>query len=76
MTDDFKNKFKTLNLILRELRTESRVTSALAWAHSEVDALKELGSDLLFSLHYAEFTQILSQQLELCVELKVSESPM
>lgn len=61
MTDDYKSKFKTLNIIVKELREEKNLTKAIQWANSNKENLQQIGSDLLFSLHYAEFAHLLKK---------------
>jgi E3 ubiquitin-protein transferase RMND5 len=50
MLDDFKNKFKELNTIVKDLK-EYKVESALLWARDHSKALDNINSDLLFNLH-------------------------
>ncbi len=68
--EDFKDKFKTLNQIVNELREARKVTLALAWARDNSEELKKIQSDLLFQIHYVEFTQIIRHQINLLLELK------
>lgn len=50
MTDEFKDKFKELNTIVKELK-DKNVESALTWAKSKAKELENINSDLLFNLH-------------------------
>jgi hypothetical protein len=60
MNEEFKNKFKELNSIVKELK-ERKVKLALVWAKSKEKELENIGSDLLFNLHYTEFSGMLNQ---------------
>ena len=46
LNEDFKNKFKTLNKIVSELRESRKVTLALHWARENSEELKKIQSDL------------------------------
>jgi hypothetical protein len=59
LNEDLKNKFKNLNKIVSELRESRKVTLALHWARENSEELKKIQSDLLFQIHYVEFTQII-----------------
>lgn len=50
MADEFKDKFKELNTIVKELK-DKNVSSALTWAKSKTKELDNINSDLLFNLH-------------------------
>lgn len=50
MKEGFKNQFKDLNLILKELECKE-VAKAMEWARKNEGDLEKLGSDLLFLLH-------------------------
>jgi hypothetical protein len=56
LNEDFKNKFKNLNKIVNELRESRKVTLALHWTRENSEELKKIQSDLLFQIHYVEFT--------------------
>ncbi len=71
LDQELKEQFKTLNQIVSELREKKAVSLALAWARENAKGLADISSELLFQLHYTEFTQIIRQQLEVCVEQKV-----
>jgi hypothetical protein len=70
ITEDIKAKFKTLNLIVKEIREDRRVTSAIQWAKSHKEALEGIQSDLLFQLHYVEFVHLFKVQLDFLVALR------
>jgi hypothetical protein len=54
VSKQFKAKFKTLNILVREMRS-GHLSGHKAWAKDNSEKLSECGSDLLFSLVKAEF---------------------
>ena len=57
-------------MILKELREERKITSALEWVKAHLQELEAIESDLLFSLHCTEFSHILKSALDIKVEQK------
>ncbi len=53
MSLEYKEKFKRLNLILREMRQARKVTLALQWARDSLSDGEK--SDLTYQLLVAEF---------------------
>ena len=54
LTEEFKNQFRELNLILQEIK-DKKVDLALKWAKAQQVSLEKVGSDLLFELHKTQF---------------------
>ncbi|TNV79496.1 hypothetical protein FGO68_gene3076 [Halteria grandinella] len=64
VSEEFKAKFKTLNLIVKEMRN-GVLSGAKAWAREHTQQLGELGSDLLYAMVKSEFLIMLQQGKEL-----------
>lgn len=65
VTEEFKAKFKALNLIVSEMR-DGNFSAAKSWAREHQEQLT--GSDLLYALVKSDFIWILRQQIELHIE--------
>ena len=70
MGEEYKNKFKELNTIVMELKANRNVDTALKWAQNKAKELELISSDLLFNLHKSQICKMVSQLVELKVNLK------
>lgn len=66
MTEEFKNQFRDLNLILHELK-EKNVKTALNWAQDKANELEKIGSDLLFKLRKQEFLLLVEKAINVFI---------